>query len=424
MRGMRASGQISRVVSTARARAASMSFPIRSQHRVPGRLRLKMSIVRLALGVVCVVAVGWQAAAAPARSGGVVHISGNRFIGIGGLALRLIGVNRSGTEYACAGPVAGGGFGYGVFQGPADDRSIRAMLRWDINAVALPLNEACWLGGYAGLNPKFTGARYRAAIVRYVERLNHFGIYVVLRLSGAAPGDHAYGSDPSSTDEIPMADSDHSVAFWASLAATFKPNRMVLFHTFDEPHHVGWECLLRGCTTTDAPNGTNRYGAYSTAGNQMIVDTIRAAGARQPIILSGPGFAGDLSGWKRYLPHDPARQLAADVSSFDYSDFVVSHQAELRRFARQHAVIVGGFGDTHCTSAYSRKLMGIMDSINQSYLAWTWNTVQDYGGCSNALLDDASAPINGQPAGYYTARPSGYGRGVRDHLQRLHTTAN
>jgi hypothetical protein len=86
-------------------------------------------------------------------------------------------------------------------------------------------------------------------------------------------------------------------------------------------------------------------------------------------------------------------------------------------------VIVGGFGDTHCTSRYSRKVMAVIDSIRQSYLAWTWNTVQDYGGCSNALLDDPGPPINGQPAGYYSAKPSGFGRGVRDHLRALNPQA-
>jgi endoglucanase len=385
------------------------------QSLLPGRGR-----VRFGLGVAAVAAVAWQAPVAPARSSVFVHIRGARFIDTHGQTLRLIGVDRSGTEYACAGPVAGGGFGYGIFQGPTDDRSIRAMLSWDINTVALPLNEACWLGGYAGLSPRFTGSRYRAAIVRYVERLNHFGLYVVLRLSGAAPGEHAYGSDTISTDEIPMADRDHSVAFWSSIAKTFRGDRMVLFHTFDEPHDVSWACLLRGCTADDTPEGNSRYGSYSTAGNQTIVDAIRRAGARQPIILSGPDFAGDLSGWQHYLPHDPGHQLAADISSFDYSDFVVSHESELRTFTRSHPVIVGGFGDTHCTSTYSRRLMGIMDSLKQSYLAWTWDTVQDYGGCSNALLDDPGALVNGQPAAYYTARPSGYGRGVRDHYRKIH----
>ncbi len=107
----------------------------------------------------------------------------------------------------------------------------------------------------------------------------------------------------------------------------------------------------------------------------------------------------------------------ADISSFDYSDFVVSHAGELRAFARRHPVIVGGFGDTHCVSTYSQKVMAVIDSIHQSYLAWTWDTVQDYGGCSNALLDDPGTK-NGFPAGYYSGRPSGFGRGVRDHFRK------
>ncbi|MHB8692384.1 MAG: cellulase family glycosylhydrolase [Solirubrobacteraceae bacterium] len=376
--------------------------------------------VALAFGLAVLALTTSPAPPAFARGTGFVHINGARLIGIDGKTLRLIGVNRSGTEYACAGPVNGGGFGYGVFVGPTDDRSIRAMLTWDVNSVALPLNEACWLGGYAGLNPGFTGSRYRRAIVRYVQRLNHFGIYAVLRLSGAAPGQRAYGSDTTSSDEAPMADADHSLAFWSSVAATFRSYKMVLFHTFDEPHDIDWACILLGCIATDAPNGRSRFGSYQTVGNQAMVNAIRAAGAPQPIIISGPEFAGDLSGWEQYMPSDPRHQLGADVSSFDYADYVLAHKHALRAFARRHPVIVGGFGDTHCTSTYSRKVMAVIDSIHQSYFAWTWNTVQDYGGCSNnALLDDPGPQINGQPAGYYTARPSGFGSGVRDHYRAI-----
>jgi hypothetical protein len=356
---------------------------------------------------------------ASARRAAAIRVSGNHLVGVDGHALRLIGVDRSGTEYACSGPLSGGGFGYGIFQGPADAGSVRALRSWHVNAVALPLNEACWLGGYAGLDPSFSGPAYRRAIAAYASRLAAAGIYVVIRLSGAAPGDHAYGSDQISSNEVPMADADHSVAFWASVASTFRRSPRVLFHTFDEPHDVSWPCLRDGCTATDMPEGNIRFGSYTTAGNQAMVDAIRSAGARQPIIISGPEFAGDLSQWERYAPRDPGRALLADVSSFDYADYVVGHAAALRRFARRHPVIVGGFGDTHCVSTYSEKVMSIMDSIHQSYLAWTWNTVQDYGGCSNALLDDPGPAVNGFPAGYYSGRPSGYGRRVRAHFRQL-----
>jgi endoglucanase len=364
------------------------------------------------------VALAGIAPAAAARRPSTVSVSGSRLIGVDGKPLRLIGVDRSGTEYSCSGLVSGGGFGYGVFEGPADAGSVRALLSWHVNAVALPLNEACWLGGYARLSPDFTGAAYRRAIVDYVKRLNSAGIYVVLRLSAAAPGDHAYGSDQISSDEIPMADADHSVAFWSSVASTFRGYRRVLFHTYGEPHDVSWQCLRDGCTADDVPEGQQRFGSYRTAGNQDMVDAIRATGARQPIIISGPDFAGDLSQWVRYAPHDPRHELIADVSSFDYSDYVVAHAAALRAFARRHPVIVGGFGDTHCVSTYSDKVMSFMDSIGQSYLAWAWDTVQDYGGCANALLDDPGT-VDGFPAGYYSGRPSGFGRGVRDHFRRI-----
>ena len=194
-----------------------------------------------------------------------------------------------------------------------------------------------------------------------------------------------------------MADADHSLGFWTSVASTFKSDKMVLFHTFDEPHDVGWACLLHGCIATDAPDGKTRFGSYQTVGNQAIVNAIRAAGADQPIIISGPQFAGDLSGWQRHTPKDPRHQLMADVSSFDYADYVVGHAAAWP--LPPAPWIVGGFGDTHCVSTYSQKVMSIIDSIHQSYLAWTWNTVQDYGGCSNALLDDPGPPVNGFPVG-------------------------
>jgi endoglucanase len=361
----------------------------------------------------------FTASPAKARVPASVKVSGNRLIGVDGRVLRLIGVDRSGTEYACSGPDGAGGFGYGIFQGPVDAGSVNALRSWHVNAVALPLNEACWLGGYAGLKPDFSGAAYRRAVTAYVQRLGAAGIYVVLRLSAAAPGDHAYGSDQVSTDEVPMADADHSISFWRSVASAFRNGRRVLFHTFDEPHDIGWACLRDGCTATDMPGGMQRFGSYQTAGNQAMVDAIRAAGARQPIIISGPGFASDLSGWERYAPRDPLHELMADVSSFDYSDYVVAHASDLARFARRHPVIVGGFGDTHCVSTYSQKVMKVMDGIGQSYLAWTWNTVQDYGGCSNALLDDPGAQMNGFPAGYYSGRPSGFGRGIRDHFRQV-----
>jgi hypothetical protein len=347
-----------------------------------------------------------------------IHVDGHRLADAHGTTVRLIGVNRSGSEYACSGPVAGGGYGYGFWQGPVDDASVEAMSTWRVRAVALPLNEACWLGGYGGLNPAYTGKRYRRAIAGYVSRLEDHGIRVVLRLSGAAPGDHVYGKEPEvSPSEIPMADADHSLAFWRSVARRFKDDRTLVFHAFDEPNTIGWSCALHGCMATDRPEGHPRYGTYRAVGHQAIVDAIRATGARQPIVISGIGFAGDVQRWGRYRPHDPLHQLVVGFNAFDFTGNFPGAGPDLRRLAKRHPVLVGGFGDTDCDSDFSRGLMRFADANGISYLAWTWNTVQDYGGCSNALLDggDPSRPNRG----YYTARPSGYGKGVRAHFRSL-----
>jgi len=341
-----------------------------------------------------------------------VGVSGNHLVDANGRQLRLIGVNRSGSEYSCSSDDGAGGNGYGFFQGPVNDRAIKAMRKWKVNAVALPLNEACWLGGYGGLKPEFTGEPYRAAIESYVNRLNAHGIFVVLRLSGAGPGDHVYGSVEGNS-EIPMADADHSLDFWASVAARFRDNHAVLFHAYDEPHKIDWDCALNGCATdADGSEGEPVFGPYQAVGHQAIVDTIRDTGATQPIIVSGIDFAGDVSHWAEQEPSDPLSSVAVGFNDFDYANNLGRSKGDLRTLSDSVPVIVGGFGDTDCNSDYSRRLMRFADGQGISYLAWTWNTEADYGGCSNALLGP-------KVSAYFSGHPSGFGKGIRKHYRAI-----
>jgi endoglucanase len=78
-----------------------------------------------------------------------ISVNGNHFVATG-KTVRLIGVNRSGSEYACS-------QNFGPYQGPVDDQAIQAMVTWNINAVAIPMHEACWIGGYGGVNPTYSG---------------------------------------------------------------------------------------------------------------------------------------------------------------------------------------------------------------------------------------------------------------------------
>src|SRR5437660_11754841 len=108
-----------------------------------------------------------------------VGVVSNHLVDGAGEAIRLLGVNRSGTEYACI-------QGWGIFDGPNDAASVAAMATWHINAVRVPLNEDCWLN-INGVSAAYGGATYQAAIRSYVSLLHQYGLYAVLELHWNAP---------------------------------------------------------------------------------------------------------------------------------------------------------------------------------------------------------------------------------------------
>src|ERR1700675_4466075 len=61
-----------------------------------------------------------------------VHVQGNHLVDASGNFLRLLGINRSGSEYMCVG-------GSSVFDGPVDAAAIAAIKAWHVNAVRVPL---------------------------------------------------------------------------------------------------------------------------------------------------------------------------------------------------------------------------------------------------------------------------------------------
>jgi hypothetical protein len=187
----------------------------------------------------------------------------------------------------------------------------------------------------------------------------------------------------------------------------------VIFHSYDEPHKIDWPCLLDGCeVNADGSDGEPRFGRFQAVGQQALVDAIRATGATQPIIISGINFAGDLSKWEYYRPTDPLGQLAAGWNDFDYAKNLRTSKGDLASVAQGYPVVVGGFGDTDCDSDYSTKIMNFADGHGISYLAWTWNSEADYGGCSNALLGPTRKA-------YFTGHPSGFGKGIRKHYRHV-----
>jgi hypothetical protein len=319
-----------------------------------------------------------------------IGVQGKQLVDRGGNPVRLLGVNRPGAEYRC---VEGDAF----FEGPTDGASVRAMKKWHINAVRVPLNESCWLG-LGRIDPSYSGAAYRAAIREYVQRLERAGLYVILDLHWVAPGDH------TATGLPPMADADHAPDFWRSVAGEYRDDRSVLFDLYNEPHDISWECWESGCEASD-----NWFGSYRAAGMQELVDAVRSTGARQPLLLGGLDWSRDLSGWLDYLPTDPERALVASNHTYDFNACYRSCRQTLARIAQRFPVVTGELGEGDCTHRYIDPYMRWADRQGISYLGWAWYTADDTD-CYNGptLISD------------YDGTPTPFGKGLRDHLRELH----
>ncbi|HEX5713235.1 MAG TPA: glycoside hydrolase family 5 protein [Solirubrobacterales bacterium] len=320
-----------------------------------------------------------------------IGVKGNQLVDENGETVRLLGVNRSGAEYAC---VEEGG----IFEGPTDAASIEAMKSWHINVVRVPLNESCWLG-HSWIEQRLSGSAYRAAVREYVTALEDAGLYVILDLHWAAPRHEI------ATGLLPLPDAEHAPEFWRSVATEYRDDRAVIFDLYNEPHDVSWECWEAACQTYD-----KWFGWYQSVGLPELLKVVRATGARQPVMLGGLDWSRDLRGWLGHKPKDRAVVAANHTYDFSLCDSVC--RQTLARIARHVPVVTGELGQGDCSHWYIDPYMKWADRHGISYLGWNWGTGGRWtctGGPS--LISD------------WAGSPTAFGKGFREHLRRLHRKA-
>lgn len=288
-----------------------------------------------------------------------VRVAGNRLVDGAGRPVRLLGVNRAGTEYACA-------QGWGIFDGPTDTAATAAMTSWGTGAVRLPLNESCWLG-INGVASTVGGQRYRDAVTGYVRQLHEAGLVVILDLHWNAPG-----TQKALSQQV-MADADHAPAFWTSVANTFLRDPGVVFDLYNEPHDIGWPCWRDGCTT---PAG------WATAGMQELLDAVRDTGATQPVLAGGLNYSGDLSQWLSHRPSDPLGQLGASAHIYSFSQCNTRScwDRTIAPVAAVVPVVTTELGSDDCSPSFTSGYLDWADAHSISYVGWTWNTYDCAGG--------------------------------------------
>ena len=339
----------------------------------------------------------------PAEDGPpVLRVSGNKLVDAGGATRRLLGVNRSGGEFMCV-------QGRGIFDGPVDDASVKAIAGWKANTVRIPLNEECWLG-LSTIDPAYAGANYINAVKDLVAKVKAHGMTPVVELHwthGQYTGNSAGCSDVHASCQKPMPDMQYTPSFWASVANTFKNDRTVVFDLFNEPYPdratstttQAWQCWRDG--------GSCPGIGYEVAGMQDLVDSVRGTGATNLILAGGIAYSNDLSQWLTYKPADPAGNLAAawHVYNFNTCANESCWDSTLAPVAAQVPLVAGEIGENTCAHGFVDQVMKWFDDRGLSYLGWTWNTWDCSSGPS--LISS------------YDGTPTAFGTGLRDHLRAL-----
>jgi hypothetical protein len=358
-----------------------------------------------------------------------IAVSHGRFVDASGKPVQLRGVNVSGPEF-----VSVQGWSKSPWGGQTGEATPNwdAMKTWKVNSVRIPLNEASWLGyectddSGKTRNPD-PGHNYQDTVKSAVESATAAGLYVILDLHWTAPGKFC------PLAQNPMADADHSIEFWTSLATLFKSSPNVLFELFNEPFFFWtapgsdpWKVLRDGGTFTKYVTGSaSRYTAeytWQSAGMQQMLDAIRMTGAKNVVLVGAPSWSQDLSQWLSHQPRDPLAQLAAVWHAYPDSGVVGSPGASVpkhgadaykwaeRVIAARVPLVISETGDHNAagtTSApFVSKVLPWADRHGVSYLGWAWDV---WGHHDNVLIKDKV----GTPT-------DGYGAYFREHLLCAH----
>lgn len=344
-----------------------------------------------------------------------LHVQGNKLLNGQGQTLFIHGVNRGTTGFECV---------QGYDATPRDQAFVDAIKSWNANAVRVPLNEQCWLGiNTTSANAPFMGATYRQAIIDYVNLMTASNLAVIVDLHYAMPG----ALSTIGLNLQPMPNADHSVAFWTSVANAFKGNSAVIFDLYNEPYLLNdppaaaaWSCWRNGgssCSVKVTENYVDTSTSYTAVGMQTLVDTVRATGAENVIMLGGLGLAGELTHWLAYKPTDPENNLVASWHQYNFATCTSQQcwDTEVAPVMDQVPLIVGEFGmgnsdGSGCDTGYQDRLWAFVESRKQGYMAWnfnTWNGVCGTGGFNHALISDEAGT------------PSSYGAQYYNHLRGL-----
>jgi endoglucanase len=351
----------------------------------------------------------------PGPSGSIkgLHRDGNQIKNENNEVIRIRGLNKSGTDYACYN-VNNGGYGFADTTASLVQSTLTAMATWKSNAVRIPINPDCWLGTHASLKPEYSGTNYQNAINNWVnliianKMIPVFDVHVDRTTDGLP-----------AHEIVQMPSMDVAVPFWTSAANYFKDRTEVIFELYNEPHPMNnagttaaWVCWRDGGAGCSGASGSQGM-IYNdnAAGMQDLVDTVRATGATNLLLLGGIRYSNYLDQWLAHKPTDPLNNIAAVWHIYPDPNLIdtrAEYDSTVAPVAAQYPVVTTEFGDHNCTPSEIAEMLDFMEDNAIHMMAWTWNT---WGTpCSGQL-----SLITNQ----FSDSPTQWGQYIRDHYHQF-----
>jgi aryl-phospho-beta-D-glucosidase BglC (GH1 family) len=215
-----------------------------------------------------------QTPARPYPTPPALHVKGNELLTPQGMPVRLQGVNIASLEWSNEGDAK-------ILE------SVRVAIDdWHSNAIRLPVCQDRWFGKASGQTDG--GKAYRAVVDSVIQAASRRRAYIIFDLHWSDAGE--WGGN---VGQHKMPDAN-SVTFWKDAAARYANHPAVLFDLYNEPHDVPWTIWRNGGHVEEEDKGKKL--AYDASGLQNLLETVRAAGARNVIVAGGLDWAYDLTG--------------------------------------------------------------------------------------------------------------------------------
>ncbi|HUT45886.1 MAG TPA: cellulase family glycosylhydrolase [Sedimentisphaerales bacterium] len=260
-----------------------------------------------------------------------LKVAGTQILNSRNEPVRLQGVNCASLEWTSNGE------GHIV-------ESVRVAIDdWHVNHIRLPLSQDRWFGKAPEQDDQ--GKAYRAIVDEIVKLCASKGVYIMLELHWSNAG--VWGEQIA---QHSMPD-ENSAEFWKDFAPIYANHPAVIYDLYNEPHDVSWDIWLNGGQITDRPNRRNQTPrTFKAVGMQQLLDIVRAAGAKNLVVVGGLDWAYDFSGILegRQLKDPTGNGLVyANHCYNNKNQAVETWIANMEKAAKKLPIIISEFGGAY-----------------------------------------------------------------------------